>query len=347
MEFDSSHKQEQKDTKEKDMKNNVKGKEEVGNNQEQKDTNGKEEENVVPMKYGQHVSSSGSLVDVLENAWKKGQTIVQIFLGSKLSHNRRKLNEVEKKNIRTKLREREMKIVSHYPYVLNMATDNCNLKGLQDELNTMSSIGGRVVVHTGSATFGTIENRKLNDRNRKIWEEQWKKGCNNLIKHVKSLDLSCAEKYNVKHPLLLEPPAGEGKKLLYTYEQIKYVFDQCPKEVGFCLDTCHFFAAGLSKFDTSDSIKELFDSVSSSIGGIEKLELIHFNDSQNPFKSLKDDHEDIGIGYIWGQSNTFVGLTSFWAFCFEKKIDIIAEVESDHNMKVMNKLQKLTLKRRK
>tara|TARA_R110001632_G_scaffold147213_2_gene264270 strand:+ start:2936 stop:3907 length:972 start_codon:yes stop_codon:yes gene_type:complete len=313
--------------------------------QGKKDIKEKTEENVAPMKYGLHVSSTDSLVDVLERAWKNGQTIVQIFLGSNISHNRRKLNEIDKKNIRDKLHERKMKIVSHYPYVLNMATDNCNLKGLQDELNTMSSIGGRVVVHTGSATFGTVENRKLNDRNKKTWEDQWKKGCNNLIKHLKKLDLSCAEKYNVKHPLLLEPPAGEGKKLLHTYEQIKYVFTQCPKEIGFCLDTCHFFAAGLSKFDTIESIKELFDSVSLSIGDIEKLELIHFNDSKNPFKALKDDHEDIGTGYIWGKSDTFDGLMAFWSFCFENKIDIIAEVGSDHNMKVMNKLQKLTLKR--
>lgn len=294
--------------------------------------------------YGTHVGGSGSLIDVLKAAKAKGKTIVQIFLGSPMSLNRRKLTKEEVIETKRFLRENEMEIVSHFPYVFNMGVAGADIGTLQTEINTMVSIGGRVVVHTGSATFGSISNRNVNDRNRDEWTKQWKIGCDYLIGHLEKLDFSLAKDYGVDYPLLLEPPAGEGKKLLCTFEQIKYVFDSCPKEVGFCLDTCHFFGAGKCRFDTKESIVELFQKLEDSIGGLQKLKLIHFNDSKNPFGSMKDDHEDIAKGFIWKDTG-LDALIDFWKFCRDNNVDIIAEIGSEHNMKVMKMLDKIAKKK--
>lgn len=63
-----------------------------------------------------------------------------------------------------------------------------------------------------------------------------------------------------------------------------------------CLDTCHLHAAG---YDLSDPEKlDLFLKTFDVVVGLEKLELIHINDSRDEFGSLRDRHENIGEGKV-------------------------------------------------
>jgi deoxyribonuclease-4 len=98
--------------------------------------------------------------------------------------------------------------------------------------------------------------------------------------------------------LLLEPTAGQGQSLVKKLDDIVKYFDALdwhPK-LGVCLDTCHVFAAGhdISKkggmTETLDLLVELV--------GIERIQLIHANDSMDVCGALKDRHENLGDGKI-------------------------------------------------
>ena len=66
--------------------------------------------------------------------------------------------------------------------------------------------------------------------------------------------------------------------------------------MGFCLDTCHVFAAGhdiAKKGGMTETIDLLIE-----IGGIERFQLVHANDSMDVCGALKDRHQNLGKGEI-------------------------------------------------
>ena len=60
------------------------------------------------------------------------------------------------------------------------------------------------------------------------------------------------------------------------------------------LDTCHAYAAGYDIVSSLDNVLDEFDSII----GLEKLKLIHLNDSKFELGSKRDRHEHIGLGKI-------------------------------------------------
>ena len=95
--------------------------------------------------------------------------------------------------------------------------------------------------------------------------------------------------------IALETMAGKGNELCKNFDEMAYVLKKIVKKerIGVCLDTCHINDAGydLSNFDSI--INEFDEKI-----GIEKLKVIHVNDSKNPINSHKDRHENIGYGTI-------------------------------------------------
>jgi deoxyribonuclease-4 len=65
-------------------------------------------------------------------------------------------------------------------------------------------------------------------------------------------------------------------------------------KLGVCLDTCHVNDAGYDVVNDLDGVLTKFDKVI----GLDRLQAIHINDSENPFGSHKDRHEKIGEGYL-------------------------------------------------
>jgi len=89
-----------------------------------------------------------------------------------------------------------------------------------------------------------------------------------------------------------------------------------------CLDTCHVFASG---YDLRNSkVAEKFLQKLEATIGLERLKLIHCNDSKYPYGSHKDQHAHIGKGKI--------GLEGFKALVKNpqlKKINMVIEVPDD------------------
>ena len=98
---------------------------------------------------------------------------------------------------------------------------------------------------------------------------------------------------NVK--IAIETMSGKGTEIGITFEQVKAILDACkyPDRVGVCLDTCHVNDGGYDIRDVNALLNK-FDSVI----GLNRLLVVHLNDSKNPQGSHKDRHENLGYGEI-------------------------------------------------
>jgi deoxyribonuclease-4 len=97
-------------------------------------------------------------------------------------------------------------------------------------------------------------------------------------------------------PLLLENGAGSGATVGGSLEELAALLETLPSSCGLCLDTAHLFAAGYP-VHTATGLKRLLDRLSED-RLLDRLALIHFNDSKTPFASGRDQHENPGEGYI-------------------------------------------------
>jgi len=98
--------------------------------------------------------------------------------------------------------------------------------------------------------------------------------------------------------ILLENTAGTKNSMGGRFEDIGRIIDSVARDelVGVCFDTCHAFAAGyeLRSAETLDATMARFDEAI----GLDRLKLVHLNDSKGGLNSRFDRHEHIGMGYI-------------------------------------------------
>ena len=96
--------------------------------------------------------------------------------------------------------------------------------------------------------------------------------------------------------IAIETMSGKGSEIGFTFEQVKSILDGINKKdrVGVCLDTCHINDAGYDIVNHYDEVIGEFDRII----GLDKLIVIHLNDSKNPLGAKKDRHENIGYGFI-------------------------------------------------
>jgi deoxyribonuclease-4 len=119
-----------------------------------------------------------------------------------------------------------------------------------------------------------------------------------LQKIAEAFNRMFADAPDGKVTVCLETTAGQGTNLGYAFEQLAEIIDKVEdkKRMGICLDTCHIFAAGYpisTKSDYDETIKKFDDVI-----GLDRLRIIHCNDSKKEFGSKVDRHEHIGKGCI-------------------------------------------------
>ena len=96
--------------------------------------------------------------------------------------------------------------------------------------------------------------------------------------------------------IAIETMAGKGHEIGITFEQVKSIIDSCQHKdrLGVCLDTCHISDAGYDVKNDFEGVLDYFDKVI----GINKILVVHINDTKNPMGAHKDRHENIGYGYL-------------------------------------------------
>ena len=130
--------------------------------------------------------------------------------------------------------------------------------------------------------------------------------------------------------LLLETTAGQGTCLGHRFEHLAFVLESVdsPDRLAVCLDTCHIFAAGYDLRTSAayaDSMAE-FDRVI----GLNRVRLVHANDSRRELGSRVDRHAAIGLGEI--------GLEGFRSLVRDERLDapIVLETPKEDDMDRVN-----------
>lgn len=234
---------------------------------------------------GAHVSIAGGLPKAFERGDDLGCDSLQIFVKNASQWKGRPLAEDEVTTFRAAHTASQAgPLVAHASYLINLAatdpkTLEKSLAALGDELDRCSRLGvDGLVLHPG-AHLGAGE------------EE-------GLAKISASLDTVLGERPDCTTRVLLENTAGQGTVLGYRLEQLAAIRSgaDAADRIGYCLDTCHAFAAGYPVHEP-EGYEEWMAQVDE-ILGFDRVGALHLNDSKQPFGSKKDRHENIGEGEI-------------------------------------------------
>ena len=206
----------------------------------------------------------------------------------------------------------------HTPYYINFASVKENvrkasIKVVREELERGSLIGAKyVMTHLGSAKDYNNKDDALDVVAGSVGE---------IMKGYDGLTV-----------FLLEISAGAGDIIGSTFEELEYILRSNSNSIGICLDSAHMFASGYD-IKTDDGFKQTIDQVEATVG-LDRIKLIHANDSMVGLGEKKDRHEHIGEGKI-GQEG-FVNLMNQFP-----KIDMILETDHDRVEEDIKKLKKL------
>ena len=234
---------------------------------------------------GAHFSIAGGLHKAVFTANRYACTALQIFTKNASTWKERILTDQDIEHFDVAREQSGVKSVcSHSSYLINLASPEeskyeRSIKALEHELVRSSRLSiPYVIMHPGSH-MGTGEDKGLSC----IAE-----GINKVFEDVP--DATCH--------LLLETTAGQGSNLGYTFEQLAHIFDgvKAKGKIGFCLDTCHVFAAGYD-LRTKRAYQETMRAFDRVIG-LDRLCVIHVNDAKKGLGSRVDRHEHIGEGAI-------------------------------------------------
>lgn len=231
---------------------------------------------------GGHVSSSGGINNAVINTLEIGGNAIQIFAGSPRMWARSLYPTKVADDFKKLVAEKDLNpVYIHALYLTNLASDNPemlakSIKALEIDMKNSAAIGGAgVVLHIGS-------------HQGRGWD------------HDREQVISSLKEVLVNTPddsiLLLENSAGQQGKI-GSLPELKDILDAIPNpRLKVCLDTAHAFEAGYN-FTTSDGVEMWIKEIEVTIG-LDKIELFHLNDSKTPLGSGRDNHQNIGDGFI-------------------------------------------------
>ena len=233
---------------------------------------------------GAHVSASGGVQFAPERASAIDVNNIQLFTKQPSRWAEPKIERESAETFRAAREEYGIRIAgAHDSYLINLSTPDKRLwrmsqRCFQGELERCCLLGlDFMVTHPGNATDG----------NEAAGLERNARGVAESLQAVQG-----------GTRVLLELTAGSGTSVGATFENLQSIIEQIPEDhqhrLGICFDTCHAYSAGYDLLNDYDSVWVRFDEVI----GLERLGLIHMNDSKHPFDSRKDRHENIGQGTL-------------------------------------------------
>lgn len=234
---------------------------------------------------GAHVSVAGGLEKAYPRADALGCTAMQIFVKNANRWQGPALSSAAVHGFRHARSESGVQtVMAHASYLINLAsfeepTYSRSLAALTDELDRCNRLGiDGLVLHPG-AHKGHGPSAGI----RRVAES--------LDRVLEGFDAGTTK-------LLLENTAGQGTYLGSSLEELAALTDQCRQgeRIGFCLDTCHAFAAGWPLHQRA-GLTSWLDEIASRLG-LERVQCFHFNDSREACGSNRDRHANIGEGLI-------------------------------------------------
>lgn len=236
------------------------------------------------LKIGSHVSMSGKkmLLGASEEAVSYGANTFMIYTGAPQNTRRKKIEEL---NIEAGLQHMKENgidnIVVHAPYIINIgnttnpATFELGVEFLTSEIQRTHALGARqIVLHPGAHVGAGAE----------TGIKQIISGLNEVLRPDQEVQIA------------LETMAGKGSECGRSFEEIAMIIDGVThnEKLSVCFDTCHVHDAGYDIVNDLDGVLNEFDKTV----GIDRIKVLHVNDSKNSCGAKKDRHENIGFGHI-------------------------------------------------
>jgi deoxyribonuclease IV len=234
---------------------------------------------------GAHFSIAGGLHKAFGLAEAYGCNAIQIFTKNSTTWRERHLSSQEIDRFEAERKRTGIRMIAaHASYLINIAGPEqkkaaLSAAALKQELIRCGQLGlPLLVLHPGAHMDDGISAgiQRIADRLNEIFME--------------------VPENNTR--LLLETTAGQGTGIGHRFEHFAAIMDKIvdPDRIGVCMDTCHIFGAG---YDIStphgyrETMREFADII-----GMERLFLLHLNDSRRETGARVDRHAHIGEGEI-------------------------------------------------
>lgn len=236
------------------------------------------------VKIGSHVSfSNKGLLNAANEAAGYGSSTFMIYTGAPQNTARKPIEDQFVEEGKAVMAEHGIdEIVVHAPYIINLGSYKNNtfrlaVDFLQEEIRRTSYLGvENIVLHPGAFTDKDVEYgiNRIAD------------GLNEVLKGTDETNVNIA----------LETMAGKGTEIGRSFEEIAAIIEKVDQDnrLTVCFDTCHVHDAGYDIVNDLDGVLEEFDRII----GLDRLAVVHLNDSKNPRGARKDRHAPVGAGWI-------------------------------------------------
>lgn len=240
---------------------------------------------MTPFLIGSHVSMKGKemLLGSAQEAAQDGENVFMIYTGAPQNTRRKSIEDLNIPAAKTFMAAHEQReIVVHAPYVVNLgntakpANFQFAISFLTAEVQRAAALGAKQIVlhpgaHVGAGAPAAIA--------------QIAQGLDTILTAAES-----------PVQIALETMAGKGTEVGRSFEELAAIIDATPHndQLSVCFDTCHTSDAGYAIATDFDGVLNEFDHVI----GLDRLKVVHLNDSKNPQGSHKDRHTNIGLGTL-------------------------------------------------
>ncbi|MEK5079814.1 deoxyribonuclease IV [Solibacillus sp. FSL W7-1436] len=236
------------------------------------------------MLLGSHVSMSGKkmLLGASEEALSYGANTFMIYTGAPQNTRRKPIEDLNIMKGLLHMKENGLSnIVVHAPYIINLGnttkpeTFELGVNFLQEEIKRTAALEAtQIVLHPGAHVGAGVDA--------------------GIERIVEGLNEVLTQDYPVQ--IALETMAGKGTEIGRTFEELARIIDGVTnnERLSICMDTCHIHDAGYDVVNDFDGVLNEFDKII----GLDRLKVLHINDSKNVCGAGKDRHENIGFGEI-------------------------------------------------
>jgi deoxyribonuclease IV len=233
---------------------------------------------------GAHVSTSGGIHTAIDRIEAFGGDAVQVFTQSPrtwrpTNHDPANFERFKERRDEAGIRS----VVCHALYLCNLASpdDDVYDKSVAAMVNTVDVAcaidADAVVFHVGSHLGSGFE-----------------VGLERVLPAMEQVLARCSD----TTWLLMENSAGAGGTIGRSLEELVTIWERLDRHprLGVCLDSCHLYVSGVDVTDRA-ALDALLDDLDGRIG-LDRLRVLHANDSKAPLGSNRDRHENIGEGLM-------------------------------------------------
>lgn len=237
------------------------------------------------IKLGSHcgMKAPDYLLGSVKEALSYNANALMVYTGAPQNSRRKPLDEVKIEEAHSLMKANNIDkkdLVIHAPYLINLAntkkqsTFDSAIELLKIEIERSIAFGAKyIVLHPGAHVSAGVE-----------------AGTESIIK-----GLDIVNENNDELIIALETMAGKGTEIGRTFEEIAEIISNVkkPEMLGVCLDTCHIHDAGYDLNDFNQVLEDFDNTI-----GLDRLNVLHINDSKNLRGAKKDRHANIGAGEI-------------------------------------------------